>query len=110
MTTFLCSLFVGIEYGILIGVCINLFFVLYASARPKLNIQTDHYLQEDIGVIKITPKDTLYFPAAEFLRDTVLESERNVVVVLNGKYIRNMDVTVARVSVFLILKLFRYIY
>ncbi|RZC37615.1 sodium-independent sulfate anion transporter-like, partial [Asbolus verrucosus] len=91
LTTFFCCLFISIEYGILIGTGVNLLFVLYASARPKLTIV------KESKVFVITPKDTLYFPAAEYMRDTVLSCEgENSVVIIDGKYIRDMDITVAK--------------
>ena len=98
LTTFICCLFLGVDYGILIGAAVNLLFVLYASARPKFNIEKEKISSDQTEVYIITPKDTLYFPAAEYLRDTVLEFEGgDVTVIINGKYIRNMDITVAKV-------------
>ncbi|XP_044272554.1 sodium-independent sulfate anion transporter-like isoform X2 [Tribolium madens] len=97
LTTFLCSLFLGVDYGILIGASINLLFVLYASARPKFTITKEKIPNDGSDIYVITPRDTLFFPAAEFLRDTVLECEGDqVTVIINGKYIRNMDITVAK--------------
>lgn len=37
-TFFLC-LVIGVEYGILVGVGINLMFLLYPSARPKIHVE-----------------------------------------------------------------------
>jgi sodium-independent sulfate anion transporter 11 len=99
LTTFLCSLFLGVDYGILIGAGVNLLFVLYASARPKFYITTEKLANGQGEIFVVTPKDTLYFPAAEYLRDTVLDFEgKDITVVINGKYIRSMDVTVAKVN------------
>jgi len=36
--TFLVCLLVGVEYGILSGVGINLMFLLYPSARPTIHV------------------------------------------------------------------------
>ncbi|EFA07912.1 Sodium-independent sulfate anion transporter-like Protein [Tribolium castaneum] len=95
LTTLFCCLFISLEYGILIGIGVNLLFVLYASARPKLLITHEKVTRGEIFLI--TPKDTLYFPAAEFLRDVVLACEgENSTVVVNGKELRNVDVTVAK--------------
>lgn len=38
--TFVLCLGVGVEMGILIGVLINIVFLLYPSARPKLTVDT----------------------------------------------------------------------
>ncbi|XP_044252720.1 sodium-independent sulfate anion transporter-like [Tribolium madens] len=95
LTTLLCCLFISLEYGILIGIGVNLLFVLYGSARPKLIITEEKNTRGEIFVI--TPKDTLYFPAAEYLRDMILACEgENATMVVNGKEIRNIDVTVAK--------------
>lgn len=37
--TFLLCLAIGVEYGILVGVAINILFLLYPSARPTLYIE-----------------------------------------------------------------------
>lgn len=37
--TFLFCLFIGVEYGIVVGVAINLMFLLYPSARPSINVE-----------------------------------------------------------------------
>lgn len=100
LTTVLCCLFISLEKGILIGIGVNLLFILYAAARPKIKFTTEKLTNYQGDVLVITPKDTLYFPAAEYLRDTVLEYEgEKLLVVLDGKYIRNIDSTVAKVSI-----------
>ncbi|KAJ3644902.1 hypothetical protein Zmor_022601 [Zophobas morio] len=95
LVTFLCCIFISLEYGILIGIGVNLLFVLYGSARPKFDIVKEKS-NHGGAIFVITPKDTLYFPAAEYLRDTVLGYDGDHIVVVNGKYVRNMDVTVAK--------------
>ena len=37
--TFLLCLVIGVEYGIVAGVGINLMFLLYPSARPKVSVE-----------------------------------------------------------------------
>ena len=38
IATFLCCLFVRLELGIVIGIGINLLFLLYGSARPYIRV------------------------------------------------------------------------
>ena len=38
-TTFVCCLFLRLEIGIVVGVGINLIFLLYATARPSVNVE-----------------------------------------------------------------------
>lgn len=39
--TFLLCLIVGVEIGILLGVAVNIVFLLYPSARPTLHVEKD---------------------------------------------------------------------
>lgn len=39
--TFLLCLIVGVEIGILLGVAVNIVFLLYPSARPSMHIEKD---------------------------------------------------------------------
>jgi sodium-independent sulfate anion transporter 11 len=97
LTTFISTILLGADYGLLIGVAVNIIFVLYASARPKFDIDNEKLSNGQGNAVVITPKDTLYFPAAEHLRDTALDLEGdNITVIINGKYVRSIDITVAK--------------
>jgi MFS superfamily sulfate permease-like transporter len=99
LTTFISTILLGADYGLLIGVAVNIIFVLYASARPKFDIDNEKLSNGEGNAVVITPKDTLYFPAAEHLRDTALDLEGdNITVIINGKYVRSIDITVAKVN------------
>lgn len=37
--TFIACLGIGLDYGMLIGIGINLMFILYSSARPKVQVR-----------------------------------------------------------------------
>lgn len=37
--TFLISLLVGLEYGILFGVVVSIFYLLYYTARPGISVE-----------------------------------------------------------------------
>ena len=39
LLTFGCCLFWALEYGILVGVGVQLLIILYNTARPKVNIE-----------------------------------------------------------------------
>lgn len=39
LTTFVCCLIFPLEFGILIGVSVNVLFILYHAARPKITIE-----------------------------------------------------------------------
>ncbi|KAF5284362.1 hypothetical protein FQR65_LT13579 [Abscondita terminalis] len=94
--TFVASLLIGLEYGILIGIASNLLFILYSSARPSIEIEREKLAQGDVFIV--TPSRSLQFPSAEYLREKVIQGcyYPKTTVVLNGKYINNVDATVAK--------------
>lgn len=49
--TFLLCLAIGVEYGILVGVAINILFLLYPSARPTLYIEKKNVSTNNIQYI-----------------------------------------------------------
>lgn len=104
VVTMVASLFLGVEYGILIGIAVNLVFILYASARPPVELEkkaVDERGYELREVMVVTPKQRLHFPAAEYVRKQIMaecrEGEKTDVVV-DGSFVTNIDVTVAKVS------------
>lgn len=92
--TILSALLLNLEYGILIGLASNMIFLLYTSARPKLNIE-----ETSVGVYVVRLKTGLQFAAAEYVRETILNkcNVEKSVVVIDGKCIGNIDATVAKV-------------
>jgi sodium-independent sulfate anion transporter 11 len=37
--TFIACLGIGLDYGMLLGIGVNLMFILYSSARPKVQVR-----------------------------------------------------------------------
>lgn len=97
ITLFAC-VFIGLEYGILIGLGSNLIFILYISARPAVTIEKRKLQHCDVFVA--TPCRSMQYTSAEFVREKIMRecSEPNTVVVLDGKYIKSIDSTVAKVG------------
>ncbi|KAM0726407.1 Sodium-independent sulfate anion transporter [Formica fusca] len=98
--TFLFCLIIGVEYGILLGVGINLMFLLYPSARPTVHIDK---CTTDSGAdyLLITPGNSLYFPAVDFIKQSVgnagiKQGSSQVPVVVNCRYILGADFTAAK--------------
>lgn len=96
MLTLIPCVFLGLEYGILIGIVVNLIALLYFSAKPS--VQTKIEQIEGETVIIVIPEEAIAFPAAERLRANIMKisgnSECNVI--LDCKNLKRLDVTVAK--------------
>ncbi|XP_029178689.1 sodium-independent sulfate anion transporter-like [Nylanderia fulva] len=96
LLTLVPCVFLSLEYGILIGIVVNLICLLYYSARPSINMNIEQI--EGETVIVAIPEETIAFPAAERLRSNIMklsgESECNVI--LDCKNLKRIDVTVAK--------------
>ncbi|XP_006821318.1 sodium-independent sulfate anion transporter-like [Saccoglossus kowalevskii] len=64
--TFIISLLLGIEIGIIVGIALDLLIVLYKTARPKIQV-----VSREILVIKVG--HGIHFPAVEHITTSVLE-------------------------------------
>ncbi|KAK7870324.1 hypothetical protein R5R35_003712 [Gryllus longicercus] len=91
-------LFVGLEFGIISGIAVNLLFVLYDAARPRVSIQCSKVHSHD--VLLVAPDYSIVFPAAEFVRKKIIkkciELDNKAIVILDGRYMRHIDATVAK--------------
>ncbi|XP_078043152.1 sodium-independent sulfate anion transporter isoform X1 [Augochlora pura] len=96
MVTLLFCVFLKLEWGIIIGIILNILMLLYFSARPS--IQTEIQQVEAGSVIRVTPEEALTFPAAENFRTSIMklseESPSNVL--LDCRNLKRIDVTVAK--------------
>lgn len=72
----LSCLFIGLDYGIVIGIVVNLAFVMYASARPTIAARFTKVANQTI--LLITPDQSLVFASAERLRHKVLKLSCNI--------------------------------
>ncbi|CAD1470177.1 unnamed protein product [Heterotrigona itama] len=98
--TFLFCLIVGVEYGILLGVGINLMFLLYPSARPTIHVDKCK-TTSGADYLLVTPGNSLYFPAVDFIKKSVgnagiKQGSCQVPVVVDCRYILGADFTAAK--------------
>ncbi|KOX79687.1 Sodium-independent sulfate anion transporter [Melipona quadrifasciata] len=98
--TFLFCLIVGVEYGILLGVGINLMFLLYPSARPTIHVDKCKTIS-GADYLLVTPGNSLYFPAVDFIKKSVgnagiKQGSCQVPVVVDCRYILGADFTAAK--------------
>ncbi|ERL95346.1 hypothetical protein D910_12611 [Dendroctonus ponderosae] len=98
--TFFGCLFTRLEIGIGIGIAINLAFLLYATARPSINIEKS---KTNVGhdYLLITPDRSVLFPSVEFVRNVITKASIKkglsaVPVVIDAKHIQAADYTAAK--------------
>ncbi|KAG0712732.1 Sodium-independent sulfate anion transporter [Chionoecetes opilio] len=100
--TFLTCLFWKLEYGILIGVGINLAILLYGVARPKVNVVT--VLRKESNephYVLVEPRSGLYFPSVDHLRSQVTKAGvgpagNSVMVVVDCRHFTGVDYTATK--------------
>ncbi|XP_014469968.1 PREDICTED: sodium-independent sulfate anion transporter-like [Dinoponera quadriceps] len=99
VVTFLCCLFVRLELGIVIGIGINLLFLLYASARPTLRVHKATSIS-GCEYLVITPDRSLVFPSVEYVRAVIskqgMREGTAVPVVIDSTHIQAADFTAAK--------------
>ncbi|CAH1996912.1 unnamed protein product [Acanthoscelides obtectus] len=96
--TFIACLLIGVEYGILLGVGINIVFLLYPSARPTIYVEKMK-TPNGIEYVTITPGNSLYFPAVDFIKTSVAKagvSSKHLAVVIDCRFILGADFTAAK--------------
>ncbi|KAK3091412.1 hypothetical protein FSP39_019726 [Pinctada imbricata] len=90
VVTFVASLAIGIEYGILIGIALSLIILLYPIARPDIQV-------DNIGVTVVKPEHGLLFPAIEYVQERVLKENeadgRSNSVVIDCSQVTAVDYT-----------------
>jgi len=98
LATLITCLFLGLEYGMAVGIAVNLLFILYNSARPSVDFQWIRVCETE--VLLVIPNQSLVFPASDYIRDTILEAclkkESSCPVVLDGTHICSIDSTMAK--------------
>lgn len=100
VATFLSCLFIRLELGIVVGIGINVLFLLYASARPTVSVQR---VTSSVGIeyLLVTPDRSLVFPSVEYVRNMVSkvgmkQGSSSVPVVIDARHIYGADFTAAK--------------
>ncbi|XP_059610352.1 sodium-independent sulfate anion transporter-like isoform X2 [Phlebotomus argentipes] len=96
--TFIACLSLPLEMGILVGVGLNMVFILYHAARPKISAET---LVSPGGTqyLIITPDRCLIFPSVDYVRNLVTKHSRkqNLPIVIDCSHVYGADYTAAMV-------------
>nr|XP_003702458.2 PREDICTED: sodium-independent sulfate anion transporter isoform X2 [Megachile rotundata] len=99
--TFIACLVLKLEIGILCGIGINILFILYHAARPKISVEkltTRHGTQ----YLMLTPDRCLIFPSVDYVRNLVTKYSQRAgtvatPVVIDCSHIYGADFTAATV-------------
>ncbi|XP_050307293.1 sodium-independent sulfate anion transporter-like isoform X2 [Anthonomus grandis grandis] len=98
VATFVACLVLPLEIGILVGIGLNLLFILYHAARPKISIEklTTH---EGTEYLILTPDRCLIFPSTDYVRNLVTKHSirQGIPVVIDCTHIYGADYTAATV-------------
>ncbi|KAK8727365.1 hypothetical protein OTU49_009842 [Cherax quadricarinatus] len=71
IATFLACLLWGLEWGILIGIGVNLSMLLYSIASPTVNVAVVPSKNDDRGYVLVTPCYGLSYPSTSHIRGAV---------------------------------------
>lgn len=98
IAAFIACLALPIEYGILVGIGLNILFILYHAARPKIHM--DQLITPcGIKFIMLTPDRSLIFPSSDFVRNLINKHglKNQTPVVIDCTHIYGADFTAAQV-------------
>ncbi|KAL0278534.1 UNVERIFIED_CONTAM: hypothetical protein PYX00_000336 [Menopon gallinae] len=98
ISTVIGCLLLGLDYGILVGIAVNLVYILYNAARPV--IHTENISVNDHNVLLVRPEQSLSYPAAEYVRDNIMKmcvkETVDTTLVVDGRRMHSIDSTVAK--------------
>jgi len=96
--TFIACLVLPLQYGILVGIGLNILFILYHAARPKISME-NQVTQEGVEYLLLTPDRCLIFPSVDYVRNLVTKNsmKQAIPVVIDCSHIYGADFTAAKV-------------
>lgn len=98
VVTFVSCLMLRLELGIVIGIGVNLVFLLYASARPSVRVS--HAVSaHGVEHVVATVDRSLAFPSAEFVRRALRKAapSPDTPLVVDATHVHAADFTAAKV-------------
>ncbi|KAH0540910.1 sodium-independent sulfate anion transporter [Cotesia glomerata] len=101
IATFIACLVLQLEIGILVGIGLNILFILHHAARPKISLEK---LRSCCGVeyLMLTPDRCLIFPSVDYVRNLVTKyshcaGNSMTPVVIDCSHIYGADFSAAKV-------------
>uniref|UniRef100_A0A336MYE0 CSON006347 protein n=2 Tax=Culicoides sonorensis TaxID=179676 RepID=A0A336MYE0_CULSO len=94
---FLACLILPLEIGILVGIGVNMVFVLYHAARPKIHMEK-RCTSKATKYLLITPDRCLIFPSVDYVRNLINKQgiRLQTPVVIDCTHIYGADYTAAK--------------
>lgn len=100
LVTLICSLLVGLEFGILAGIAVNFVISLYKTSRPSVAFNLEKI--KGVDVLTVTPNQSLNYSSAEHFRAVVIKSclqgfSNAQIIFINGMFLNDsIDMTVVK--------------
>ncbi|XP_070497837.1 sodium-independent sulfate anion transporter-like [Chironomus tepperi] len=99
LAAFIACLVLPLEIGILVGIGINILFILYHASRPKIHMEKAITPNKGIKYLLLTPDRCLIFPSVDYVRNLINKQglRTQVPVVIDCTHIYGADFTAAKV-------------
>uniref|UniRef100_A0A182MJ89 STAS domain-containing protein n=1 Tax=Anopheles culicifacies TaxID=139723 RepID=A0A182MJ89_9DIPT len=89
----------GLEYGMVIGIALNICFVLYMTSRPKID-QAILRTRSGIEAMVVKPDQSLIYTSIEYLKHEIVkmtDKTQVVTVIIDGSNVSYVDSTAAKI-------------
>uniref|UniRef100_A0A7G3AYY2 Putative sulfate transporter n=1 Tax=Lutzomyia longipalpis TaxID=7200 RepID=A0A7G3AYY2_LUTLO len=99
LVTVIACLVWGVDLGIVAGIASNLLFIIYDTARPR--IQFKWFKVDNDEILVVTPNQSLIFSSAEHFKNrltkkVIAQSNPNLLVIIDGHFVQKIDTTAAQ--------------
>ncbi|XP_058061911.1 sodium-independent sulfate anion transporter-like isoform X2 [Anopheles bellator] len=99
IVTLVACLLLGLEYGMVIGIVLNICFVLYMTSRPSIE-QAVFRTNSGIEAMIVKPDQSLIYSSVEYLKHEIIkmvDKSQVHAVVIDGTNISYVDSTAAKI-------------
>ncbi|KAL7637611.1 UNVERIFIED_CONTAM: hypothetical protein RMT77_012340 [Armadillidium vulgare] len=72
--TFVACLFIGLEWGILLGISVNLVCMLFKLATPTVSVDHANFPQSNYPFVLVTPNNGMLYPSSMHIRTVILKA------------------------------------
>ncbi|XP_053658078.1 sodium-independent sulfate anion transporter-like [Anopheles marshallii] len=99
IVTLVSCLLLGLEYGMVIGIVLNICFILYMTSRPKID-QALLRTRSGIEAMVVKPDQSLIYSSIEYLKHEVVkmtDKTQVATVIIDGSNVSYVDCTAAKI-------------